>query len=105
MEMIHKTTRFSAEERETLIRYDPIEHIWTMDSNIPKHFNKAVKQGWAPVSQAVYDDGTVCAMTLTAPDGAITIRNPNKKRTMSDAQMVALFGSKNDELDEDFDEE
>ena len=105
MEMTHKTTRFSAEERETLIRYDPVEHIWTMDSNIPKHFNKAVKQGWTPVSQAVYDDGTVCAMILTAPDGAITIRNPNKKRTMSDAQRVALFGSKNDELDEYFDEE
>lgn len=105
MDTTHKTIRFSAEEKETHLWYDPIDHIWKMDSNIPKHFNKAVKQGWTPVSQAVYDDGTVCAMILTAPDGAITIRNPNKKRIMSEAQKVALFGLKNDELDEDFEEE
>lgn len=92
MDTTHKTIRFSAEEKETHLWYDPIDHIWKMDSNIPKHFNKAVKQGWTPVSQAVYDDGTVCAMILTAPDGAITIRNLNRKRTMSDAQRVALFG-------------
>ena len=105
MNTTHKNVRFSAEERETLIRYDPIDHIWIMDSNIPKHFNKAIKQGWTPVSKAVYDDGTVCAMILTAPDGAITIRNPNKKRTMSESQRIALLGSKNDKLDEDFEEE
>lgn len=105
MKEIHKTARITMEEKETHIYYDPIDHIWTMDSNIPKHFNKAIKQGWTPVSKAVYDDGTVCAMILTAPDGAITIRNPNKKRTMSESQRIALFGSKNDELDEDFEEE
>ena len=44
-------------------------------------------------------------MTLTAPDRAITIRNPNKKRTLSDSQKAALLSAKNNELDEDFEDE
>lgn len=105
MEIKNKTTRFLPEERETHLWYDPIDHIWRLESNIPKHFNKAVRQGWNIISKAVYDDGTVCAMNLTAPEGAITIRNPNKKRKMSSKAMEALHGVENDELDDDFLEE
>ena len=82
-----KTVRFFPEERETHLWYDPIDHIWTMESNIPKHFNKAVRQGWTPVSKSIYEDGTVCAMTLTA------------------SQKAALFSAKNNELDDDFEDE
>ena len=105
MKTFVRTTRITPEERESHLWYDPFYKTWTMETNIPKHFNKAVRQGWMPVSKSIYEDGTVCAMTLTAPDGAITIRNPNKKRTMSDSQKAALFGAKNNELDEDFEEE
>ena len=104
MHITTKTVRFFPEERETHLWYDTIDHIWTMESNIPKHFNTAVRQGWKPVSKSIYEDGTVCAMALTAPDGAITIRNPNKKRTLSDSQKAALFSAKNNELDEDFED-
>ena len=54
MHITTKTVRFFPEERETHLWYDPIDHIWTMESNIPKHFNKAVRQGWKPVSKSIY---------------------------------------------------
>ena len=47
------------------------------------------KQGWTPVKQYVYNDGTVCGMVLTAPERAITIRNTEKKQ-MSEKQLCNL---------------
>ena len=84
--------QLSGEERETLLNYDPIDKIWTMDSTIPKHFRKALKQGWTPIKQYVYSDGTVCGMVLTAAERAVTIRNTTKK-TMSEKQLGNLSGS------------
>lgn len=101
METIKVTTRLSTEERETVLVYDAAEKIWVMDSSVPKHFRKALKQGWTPTTQYVYDDGTVCAMALTAPEKAITIRNPNIKRVMSELQMGNLHGHSDEEEDED----
>jgi len=97
-----KTARFTPEERETHLWYDPIDHVWLMESNIPKHFNKAVKQGWTTVAKGAYEDGFICSMILKAPDGAITIRNPNKKRELSESQKAALFGFKNNTLSDDY---
>lgn len=97
MEIIKVTARISAEERETILVYDNIEKLWRMDSTIPKHFNKALKQGWNPITQYVYEDGTVCGMALTAPARAITIRNTAKKQ-MSEKQLGNLH---NDEDEDD----
>lgn len=80
METIKISGRLTNEERETLLNFDSIEKMWTMDSMVPKHFRKALKQGWTPIKQFVYDDGTVCGMILTAPERAITIRNTEKKK-------------------------
>lgn len=77
---------------------------WTMETNIPKHFNKALKVGWEPISQGVYEDGTVCCMTLVASERGITIKTP-KKREMSEEHKAKLFGAKNVDLDEDFEDE
>lgn len=77
------------EERETLLNYDSIEKIWVMDSYVPKHFRKAIKQGWTPIKQYVYEDGTVFGMTLTAPERAVTIRNVDKKK-LSESQLKNL---------------
>jgi hypothetical protein len=100
-----KTTKInnklSNEERETILVYDNIDKAWIMDSTIAKHFNKALKQGWTPISQSVYEDDTICGMVLTAPAKAITIRNPNKKRVMSELQMGNLHGHGDDEDDEE----
>lgn len=87
-------SRLINEERETLLNYDSVERVWTMDSFVPKHFRKALKQGWTPVREYVYDDGTVCGMVLTASERAVTIRNVDKKK-VSEKQLTAL--SANDE--------
>ena len=97
METIKVTTRLSAEERETILNYDNVDRVWRMDSTVPKHFNKALKQKWTPIAQYVYEDGTICGMALTAPARAITIRSTEKKQ-MSEAQMCNLLGD--DEEDE-----
>lgn len=89
METIKVYERISAEERETVLVYDNITKEWIMDSSVPKHFRKAVKQGWTPTKQYIYEDGTVCAMVLTAPERAITIRNTEKKQ-MSEKQLGNL---------------
>lgn len=96
METIKIASRLSTDEREVLLSYDAESKMWTMDSTVPKYFRKALKQGWAPIRQYVYDDGTVCGMVLTAPERSVTIRNTAKKQ-MSEAQMGNLF----DEDDED----
>jgi hypothetical protein len=89
METIKVYEKISAEERETILNYDNITKEWTMDSSVPKHFKKALKQGWIPTKQYVYEDGTVCAMVLTAPERSITIRNTEKKQ-MSEKQLNNL---------------
>ena len=101
MKTIKVSARLSAEERETVLVYDASEKTWTMDSSVPKHFRKALKQGWTPTMQYVYEDDTVCAMVLTAPEKAITIRNPHIKRVMSELQMGNLHGHSDEEEDED----
>lgn len=90
MDVVKVNCVLSAEERETILNYDNIDRIWVMDSTVPKHFRKAQKQGWTPITQYVYEDGTVCGMVLTAPARAITIRSTEKKQ-MSEKQMGNLF--------------
>ena len=99
VDTIKITNRLTNTERETVLVYDNIEKVWTMDSTVTKHFNKALKQGWTPITQMVYEDGTVCGMVLKAPAKAITIRDPNKKRVMNELQMGNL--RRRDEEDED----
>ena len=98
METIKVNGRLSTEERETILNYDSVDKVWTMDSTVPKHFRKALKQGWTPVRTYVYDDGTVCGMALVASERAITIRNTTKKQ-MSDKQMNNLVSD--DDEDDD----
>lgn len=89
METIKISGKLTNEERETILVYDSIDKVWTMDSSVPKHFRKAIKQGWTPIKQFVYDDGVVCGMTLTAPERAVTIRTTEKKK-LSEKQLKNL---------------
>ena len=102
METIKVSSRLSTDEKEVLLLYDPQMKLWVMDSTIPKYFRKALKQGWTPIRQYVYEDGTVCGMVLTAPERSVTIRNTVKKQ-MSEAQMENLVAD--DECDDIFEEE
>ena len=102
MEIIKVTTRLSTEERETVLVYDNVDKVWRMDTTIPKHINKAKKQGWTQTAEYIYEDGTVCGGAFEASAKAITIRDPNKKRVMSDEQMKNLHRRDDeDECDED----
>ena len=92
MEIIKVSYKPSIEERETHLNYDIIDNVWVADSSIPKHFRKLVKQGWTPIRQYIYEDGTVCGMVLTGPERAITFRSTTKKQ-MSEKQLGNLKGS------------
>ena len=81
--------KLTNEEREVYLYLDPIEKTWVLDTFIPKYFRKALKQGWTPIRQYVYDDGTVCGMSLVAPERAVTIRNVDKKK-LSEKQLNNL---------------
>lgn len=93
MKTIKVNGKLGAEERETQLNYDSVDRVWVMDSTVPKHFRKALKQGWTPIEQYVYEDGTVCGMVLTAAERAITIRSTVKKE-MSEEQLENLHKKK-----------
>lgn len=90
--------KFMPEERETHIWYDPETKLWTMESNIPRHFNKAMRVGWSPTRECHYEDGALAAVTLTAPERGLTIKSP-KKREFSDEHKAKLLGSKINNLE------
>lgn len=91
MQVIKTQIKYSKEERETHLWYDPERKLWTMESNISKHFNKAVKQGWNIEKKFIDDDGIVSSMLLTAPERGIGIRSPEKRQVdMSDEQKDAI---------------
>ena len=98
METIKVTARLSTEERETVLVYDNVDKVWRMDSTVPKHFNKAKKQGWKQISEFIYEDGTVCGGAFEASARAITIRNAEKKQ-LSEKQLGNL--PSDDDEDED----
>ena len=102
MEVIKVNGKLTAEEREVTLNFDPINKTWTMDSTVPKIFRKALKQGWTPIKQYVYEDGSAVGGVFEGSDKAITIRNPNIKRVMSELQMKNLRGhDEDDDEDED----
>lgn len=89
MKTVKLNDRLTSEERETHLNYDAIDKQWIMESFIPKHFRKALKKGWTPIKEYVYEDGMVCGMILSAPERAITIRSTDKKE-LTDKQLNNL---------------
>jgi hypothetical protein len=80
MEVKVCTSKTTTEEKESLLRYDYMTKKWVMYSVISTHYNKALQQGWTPLIQHVYEDGTVFGYTLEAPGRAVTIRSVEKKQ-------------------------
>ena len=97
MQTIKIGTRLSNEERETILVYDNVVKKWIMDTTIPKHCNRAKKQGWTQTKEFVYEDGMVCGGVFEAPARAITIRNAEKKQ-MTEKQLGNLS---NDECEDE----
>ena len=102
METIKINGKLTNEERETVLVYDNIGKKWYVDTTLAKHVNKFKKQGWTQTAEYVYEDGSVCGGVFEGAEKAITIRNPNKKRVMSDEQMKNLHRhDEEEEEDED----
>lgn len=101
MEIIKVTTKLSNDERETVIVYDNIDKKWYADTTLSKHVNRFKKQGWTQTTEYIYEDGTICGGAFEGSEKAITIRNPNKKRVMSEKQMGNLHGHSDDDDEED----
>ena len=94
MQVIKTSIKYSREERETHIWYDPENKTWNMESNIDKHFNRAVKQGWNIDKKFINDKGLTVSMLLSAPENAITIKSP-QKRKISEEHKAKLLASRN----------
>lgn len=102
METIKINGKLTNEERETVLVYDNIDKRWYVDTTLAKHVNKFKKQGWTQTAEYVYEDGSACGGAFEGAEKAITIRNPNKKRVMSDEQMKNLHRhDEEEEEDED----
>ena len=89
MEVIKIHTRFTLEEKETVLNYNCADKMWEMYSLVSTHYNKALKQGWTPRVKYEFEDGSVAGYILTAPARSITIRNVNPKQ-MSEKQLANL---------------
>lgn len=105
METIKILGKLSNEERETVIVYDNVDKKWRADTTIAKHANKFKKQSWTQIAEYVYEDGVVCGGAFEGSERAITIRNPNKRREMSDEQMKNLHRPDNEDDEYEDDEE
>lgn len=89
MKIITTPVKVTPEEREILINIYPDEdgRLWAeIDTTIQKYANKCIKQGWEQISETRHTDGSWQGATFRAPASAISIRNPNAKRTMSEEQ-------------------
>lgn len=91
MEIQKISDRLSSEEKETVLNYDYITKMWSVDCFVQKHFNKALKQGWKPIMKYEYDDGSAAGYRFEVPERAITFRSLEKK-VLSDKQLANLMG-------------
>lgn len=99
MKTIKINGKLLPEERETILVYSGTDGKWCADTTVTKHMNRFKKQGWTQTVEYVYEDGSACGGVFEASDRGIIIRNPNKKRVMSDKQMKNLH--KHDEEADD----
>ena len=89
MKIITTLVKVTPDEREVLINIYPDKDgkLWAeIDTTIQKYANKCIKQGWEQISETRHTDGSWQGAIFRAPASAISIRNPNAKRTMSEEQ-------------------
>lgn len=96
MKIITTPVKVTPEEREVLINIYPDEDskLWAeIDTTIQKYANKCIKQGWEQISETRHTDGSWQGATFRAPASAISIRNPNAKRTRTMTEEQRLEAS------------
>lgn len=69
--------RYLEEERETILRYDPIDQKWYAWTTYPPHIRKLTAQGWTVLRQTE-SEGLIIDSEFSAPKNAVTIRDLTK---------------------------
>ena len=81
--MIEKRINYNltAEERETLLRFDYLDQCWYVETSVPTHITKFKKQGWEIVSQTLSKDGSIQAVEFKCDNpSSITIGKAEKRK-------------------------
>lgn len=66
-------------KQATLVSFSQIDKTWCVDTTIPKHYNRFLRQGWKLVREYVYDNGEIVGGSFEAPERAITVRSVTKE--------------------------
>lgn len=66
-------------KQATLVSFSQIDKIWCVDTTIPKHYNRFLRQGWKLVREYVCGNGEIIGGVFEAPERAITIRSVTKE--------------------------
>ena len=89
--------KYLAEERETILNYDPMTRTWSAWTNVPEHIRKLQAKGWN-MKLCHHSDGAIIDAEFEAPKNAITFRDLTKpKRTGN----TAFIRAKTAETDAD----
>ena len=71
----------TAEERETLLRFDYLDQCWYVETSVPTHITKFKKQGWEIVSQTLSKDGSIQAVEFKCDNpSSVTIGKAEKRK-------------------------
>ena len=88
------SSRLSTDEQETILRYDPVDKKWYVDTSIQKHITKMLKQGWTVENEWRLGDknGQVVAMQFSASEKAVSFRDLKSlaSRSMSEDRKAAM---------------
>ena len=79
----------TAEERETLLRFDYLDQCWYVETSVPTHITKFKKQGWEIVSQTLSKDGSIQAVEFKCDNpSSITIGKAEKKKLTEEQRKI-----------------
>lgn len=80
----------TAEERETLLRFDYLDQCWYVETSVPTHITKFKKQGWEIVSQTLSKDGSVQAVEFKCDNPSSIIIGKTEKKKLTEEQRQKL---------------
>ena len=81
--------KLSRDERETALIYNEADGFWEIYTAVPKHIRRFDKLKFNCVKTEFYENGEVFAKFYKVPAKAISFRDPNKKRELSEEQRQA----------------
>lgn len=81
--------KYLAEERETILNYDPTTRTWSAWTNVPEHIRKLQAKGWTiNPNRCTVSEGVMIDAWFTAPKNAITFRDLTKPKRVGNAAFI-----------------